>query len=106
MQVASSTLYPHVELDATGVPCIAGTTMKVVELVMAQQAHGWSPQELHFQHPYLTMGQIHGALTYYWDHKAEVDADIATRTAYAKQARQDAGPSRLAGRLREQGLIE
>jgi hypothetical protein len=36
--------YPHVEHDAAGVPIIAGTTMKVVELVMAQHAHGWSPE--------------------------------------------------------------
>jgi hypothetical protein len=27
--------YPHVELDAAGIPILAGTTMKVAELVMA-----------------------------------------------------------------------
>ena len=32
--------YPHVESDSRGVPIIAGTTMKVVELVMAP-AHAW-----------------------------------------------------------------
>ncbi len=34
--------------------------MKVVE----QKAYGWSAEELHFQHPYLTLGQIHSALAY------------------------------------------
>src|SRR5438552_13953286 len=53
------TTYEHVQLDVSGVPIIVGTNMKVVELVMAQLAHGWSPEELHFQHPYLSLGQIH-----------------------------------------------
>jgi len=39
-----------------------GTTLKVVELVLEQMAYGWSPEELHFQHPYLTLGQIYSAL--------------------------------------------
>jgi uncharacterized protein (DUF433 family) len=64
------TSYEHEQLDTNGVPSIVGTNMKVVELVMAQLAHGWSPEELHFQHPYLSLGQIHSGLAYYWDHKA------------------------------------
>ena len=97
--------YEHVQLDASGVPYIAGTTMKVIELVMAQVAHGWSPEELHFQHPYLTLGQIYSALAYYWDHKAELDADIEQRWQWAEQARQAAGPSSLLSKLRAQGLL-
>jgi hypothetical protein len=34
------TTYEHVQLDVYGVPIIVGTNMKVVELVMAQLAHG------------------------------------------------------------------
>ena len=93
-------LYPHVELDAAGVPFLAGTTMKVAELVMAQRAHGWSPEEIHFQHPYLSLSQIHSALAYYWDHRSEIDRDIERRSALAEQARRDAGPSPLAEKLR------
>jgi len=92
--------YEHVQLDASGVPFIAGTTMKVVELVMAQIAHGWSPEELHFQHPYLTLGQIYSALAYYWDHTAELDADIERRGQWAEQARREAGPSPRAAAYR------
>lgn len=101
----TSTTYKHVEIDANGIPIISGTTMKVVELVMAQMAYGWSPEELHFQHPYLTLGQIHSALAYYWDHKEELDADIERRWQYAEEARRKAGPSPLAAKLRTQGLL-
>lgn len=101
----TDTTYEHVQLDANGVPIIAGTTMKIAELVMAQMAYGWSPEELHLQHPYLTLGQIHSALAYYWDHKEKLDADIERRWQFAEQARQEAGPSPLVAKLRAQGLL-
>lgn len=99
------TMYEHIEIDATGVPLIAGTTMKVVELVTAQNAYGWSPEELHFQHPYLSLGQIHAALAYYWDHKTDLDADIERRWRFVEQARAEAGPSPLAAKLRAEGKL-
>ncbi len=97
---SATTTYEHVSMDSNGVPLIAGTTMKVVELVMAQRAYGWSPEEIHFQHPYLTLGQIHAALAYYWDHQQEMDADIERRLQFAEEARHQAGPSPLAAKLR------
>jgi uncharacterized protein (DUF433 family) len=63
------------------------TTMKIVELVVEQQACGWSPEELHFQHPHLTLGQIHSALAYYWDHREELDRDIERRLEQVEELR-------------------
>jgi uncharacterized protein (DUF433 family) len=99
------TTYEHIQLDTNQVPIIAGANMKVVELVMAQRAHGWSPKELHFQHPYLSLGQIHSALAYYWDHQDELEAYIERRHQYAEDARNEAGPSSLHRKLRDQGLL-
>lgn len=101
-----TTSYEHVHLDKNDVPYIVGTTMKVVELIMAQKAYGWSPEELHFQHPYLSMSQIHSALAYYWDNKKTLDTDMERRLAYAEQSHQEAGVSTLVKRLREQGFLE
>ena len=81
--VTTDTRYQHIVLDDARVPLIAGTTMKVVELVTAQQAHGWSPEELAFQFPHLTLGQVHSALAFYWDHQEELDREIARRLALA-----------------------
>jgi uncharacterized protein (DUF433 family) len=102
---STTTTYEHVHIDNKGVPWIGGTTMKVVELVTAQIAYGWSPEELHFQHPYLTLGQIHAALAYYRDHKQELNADMERRWQFAEEARRQAGPSPLAAKLRTQGLL-
>jgi uncharacterized protein (DUF433 family) len=99
VSIAAANPYPHIEYDTRGVPVIAGTTMKVVELVMAQRAHGWSAEELSFQFPQLSMGQIHAALAYYWDNRDELDADIEERSAVAARLRSEAGPSPLAERL-------
>jgi len=99
------TRYEHVVLDDSGVPVIAGTTMKVIELVLGMKAYGWSPEELKFQHPYLTLGQIHSGLAYYWDHQEELDADIERRLRKVDRLRQRTKPAPLLKKLKAQGLI-
>lgn len=101
----SETRYEHILLDDKQVPMIAGTTMKVVELVLDHLAYGWSPEELHFQHPYLTMGQIHSALAYYWDHKAELDQDIERRLQFVDQVQHATQPTPLVEWLQAKGLL-
>lgn len=103
--MTQATAYEHVVVDESGVPLIEGTTMKVVELVLEMHAYGWSPDELQFQHPYLTLGQIHSALAYYWDHKDELDRDIERRLELVEQIRRDVGPSQLVARLKAKGLL-
>jgi len=96
------TRYEHIVLDDAGVPLIAGTTMKVIELVAERTAYGWSAEELHFQHPYLSLGQIHSALAYYWDHQDELDADMAQRRARVAELRRTTPPSPFIARLKAQ----
>ncbi len=96
------TRYEHIVLDEAGVPLIADTTMKVIELVLDQRAYGWSPEELRFQHPSLAMGQIYSALAYYWDHQAELDADILRRLAIVDEMRRQSPQPPFLARLREE----
>ena len=103
--LAIETKYQHIVLDELRVPYIAGTNIKVIELVLDRLAYGWSPEELQFQHPYLTMGQIHSSLAYYWDHQAELDLDIVKRLEKVEQIRKTIKPSPLESRLKEKGLI-
>lgn len=93
------TKYEHIILE-NGVPVIAGTTLKVIELIAEKIAYGWSPEELHFQHPYLSLGQIHSALAYYWDHLSELEKDIEHRRHFIEKARQASKPSPLHARLK------
>lgn len=98
------TRYGHVVLQDS-IPFISGTRMKVTELVAETMAHGWSPEELHFQHPYLSMGQIHSALAYYWDHADQLDREIERQLHHSEQLRAAAGPSPLRARLKAKGLL-
>jgi len=102
----TNTEYKYVQLDDNNVPIIAGTMMKVVELVTSVMAYGWSPEELHFQYPHVALSKIHSALAYYWDYKEEIDADIQRRFEFAERLRREAGPSPLAAKLRKQGLLK
>jgi uncharacterized protein (DUF433 family) len=66
----------HIELDDGGVAWIGGTKVKVTEVVLHKIAYGWTPEEIHFQHPHLSLAQIHGALTYYYGNQSHLDAQI------------------------------
>jgi len=101
--ILAETGYEHIVLDPRGVARIAGTTMKVVELVAARAAYGWSPEELHFQFPHLSLGQIHSALAYYWDHQTDMDQDIARRRAAVDRQQQQTPDAPLRARLRARG---
>jgi uncharacterized protein (DUF433 family) len=107
IDVAIKTEYPYIVLDERGMPVIEGTTLKIFELVVEKLAYGWSPEELHLQHPYLTLGQIHAALAYYWDHAEELDREIAARLkeVNALRERAKAQPSPLVAKLKAQGLL-
>ena len=96
----TETDYKHIVLNENNVAMIAGTRTKVIELVLDSQAYGWSPEELQFQHPTFTMGQIHSALAYYWDHQDELDADIERRWQEVKQLQQSRELSPVEKRLK------
>jgi len=74
--VMTATGHEHVVIGNIAVPMIAVTATKVVELVVERLAYGWSPEELQFQHPYLTLGQIYSAPAYYRDHAAALPGMI------------------------------
>lgn len=99
------TSYEHIVLDPSGIPFIEGTTMKVIELVLAQTAYGWSPEELHLNFPHLTLGQIHSSLAYYWDHREELDRDIERRLESVEQLKRSLDSTALKVRLKSRGLI-
>jgi uncharacterized protein (DUF433 family) len=75
----------RIRLDDQGIAWIEGTQVKVIEVVLDKLAHGWSPEEMHFQHPHLSLAQIHAALAYYYDHQTELDAEIERRLKFADE---------------------
>ena len=73
-----------IELDDNGVARISGTKTKVIEVAPEKVAHGWSPEEIHFQHDYLSLAQIHAALAYHYEYLDDFDAEMASESKRAK----------------------
>lgn len=101
----ANTTYEHIQLDDQGAPVIAGTTLKVQELVAERLAWGWSPEELLLNHPELTLGQVFSALAYYADHQPVMDEAIARDIQEMDELRGRSEPSPLVARLKAQGLL-
>ncbi|HSH81365.1 MAG TPA: hypothetical protein VLA19_22780, partial [Herpetosiphonaceae bacterium] len=51
----TETRYEHIILDERGVARIAGTQLRAIDLVEAKRANAWTPEQLHEQHPELTL---------------------------------------------------
>ena len=77
----------HIEVDDRGIARVAGTRLKVAHLVMDQMANRSSPEQLREQFPPLTLAQVYAALTYYHDHKDQLDAQIARGVGETEAAR-------------------
>ena len=77
----------HIRLDKSGTAWIDDTNVKVVEVIEEHLAHGEGPDELHVQHPDLSLAQIHSAFAYYFDHRDALDAEVERRHRAAEALR-------------------
>lgn len=55
-----------------GEPVIAGTRIGV-EIIVGRHKYGESVEEILTHYPQLTHAQVHDALSYYYDHKDEIE---------------------------------
>jgi uncharacterized protein (DUF433 family) len=96
---------PHIWTDEHGRAWIDDANVKVIEVVLDHIAYGWSAEEIHAQHSHLSLSQIYAALGYYYDHQAELDAQIEQSRRQADALAAQAAPSPLRQRLRAAGKL-
>lgn len=60
-----------------GKPRIAGTRIKVEQVVIWHERMKMSAADIVAAWPHLTLADIYAALTYYHDHREEIDRDLA-----------------------------
>jgi uncharacterized protein (DUF433 family) len=97
--------YPHIEFTPKGVPYLAGTQTKVIEVVLDRLAYHWDADEIHRQHPHLSLGQIYSALAYYYDYQAEMDREIEEQLRQVEQIKARLGESPVRLKLRAMGRL-
>lgn len=91
--------YPHITEEGV----MEGSTIHVADLIAQKLAWGWSAEELHFQHPHISLGAVYSALAYYADHEEEINTQIATSMKIAKEFRRNTPPSRFVERMKREG---
>ena len=92
--------YPHVEKPDDQPQLDRLPRVRVAQIVMDYLAHGWSPDEMCRQHPYLTQAEAHAAMAYYFDHQAEIDREIEAELEQLEQDRAKSHESPVVTRLR------
>lgn len=59
-----------------GKPRIDGTRIKVQNIYLWHEVDGDSVEEILKEYPHLTRAGIHAALSYYWDHEAQIQQHL------------------------------
>lgn len=81
-----------------GRPCIAGTGVRVSDVVMASLFHDQTPDEIAAAYA-VSLASVYAALAYYYEHKAEIDEDLRQQIATAKELKEKRVGSRGASLL-------
>ncbi|MBZ0320406.1 MAG: DUF433 domain-containing protein [Anaerolineae bacterium] len=70
-----------------GRPCLAGTGVRVTDVVMASLFHRQTPDEIAAGLG-VPLSHVHAALAYYYEHQAELDEDIRQQIATARELKE------------------
>jgi uncharacterized protein (DUF433 family) len=84
-----------------GKPHILGHRVKVQHIAVWHLRRGMTPEEIVATYPSLTLPAVHAALAYYYDHRAEIDADIEEDRRFVADLQAKAGPSKLQSKLEQ-----
>jgi hypothetical protein len=68
-------------------------------------AHGWSPEEMCRQHPYLMIAEACSAMLYYWDHPDEIEREIRGEPEQIRHDQQLGHRSHFFQRMKAKGLL-
>ena len=83
----------HIEMDPAfrnGRPRIVGTRLTVSDIVIMHFRMGLSVEEIGGKYD-VELGDVHAALTHYYDHRAEIDKDIGEDEAFVEAFRSQCG---------------
>lgn len=68
-------------------PRIAGSRIRVQDVVIWHEKLGMSPDEIVHHYPTITLADVYAALAYYWDHRDEIERAIQEEHALVEEFR-------------------
>jgi uncharacterized protein (DUF433 family) len=95
-------LETHIFLDEQGRACIKRAGVKVREIIESLEAYKCMPEELIRHFPYLMLSEVYAALTYYYDHRTEIDTAIREGRTLVEEMRASAPEAPATQRVREE----
>jgi len=78
---------------------IAGTRISVQDIYVAHELAGQTPDEIVAAFPHLTLAQVHGALSYCFEHLAEIRGQLQSDQNFVDNLKVQTGPGPLARKL-------
>ena len=102
------TLTGHIEIRSDkcgGKPCIAGTRIRVWDIYVLHERLGKTPDEILADYPELSLADVHAALAYYFDHQAEIDAQMKAADEFISQLKAQTGPGPLGEKLSQRDSL-
>jgi uncharacterized protein (DUF433 family) len=80
--------HPYVEVNpkiCNGSPVIKGTRVRIVDVVIEYEYLNHTPDEIVTARPHLRLEQIHDALSYYYENRAQLDRKIKEDKQFIEQ---------------------
>ncbi len=91
VELQTKTEHPYIGIDSeicNGSPVILGTRIRVVDIAVEYEYMKCSPDDIITAHPHLRLEQVHDALSYYYEHRAEIDRKIKEDENFIDRLRQ------------------
>lgn len=85
-------LAEHIEITpgvCGGKPRIKGHRITVQNIAIWHEQGGMTPEEISSRYPGITLADVHAALAYYHDHRAEILAQIRADEEFVSKLRGD-----------------
>jgi hypothetical protein len=98
--------YPHI-VKEVGSPAHLEShpRTRVAMIVMDYLGRGLAPEEIVSHYPYLTLAEVHSAMTYYHDHRDEIDAEIQRELEQLDDSADANSRSNIWQKLKSGGVI-
>lgn len=104
--MSTFTTYPHI-VKEPGSPARLEShpRTRVAMIVMDYLGRGLGPEDIVRHFPYLTLAEVHAAMTYYHDHRDEIDAEIRSELDQLKNSADANSRSAVWLKLKAKGVI-
>jgi hypothetical protein len=94
--------YPHIVKEPARPARLERHARTRVAMIVADVWRGWSVEEIVRQYPYLTLAEVHAAMTYYFDHREEIENELISEYREVEDWKKAHPTSPLLLRLKEQ----